>query len=147
MRLKPMSSGRYSMERNIEAGRGNSRRGLGIAVNDVHTGRPRDISTLSGGETFIAALSLALGLSDVVERHSGGIRLDTIFIDEGFGTLDSDDQAGSLDKVLETLSKMAAEGRSIGLISHVGLVQRSIPNGFKIDKYPDGSRIRQNISQ
>ena len=147
MRLKPMSSGRYSMERNIEAGRGNVRKGLGIAVNDVHTGRPRDISTLSGGETFTAALSLALGLSDVVERHSGGIRLDTIFIDEGFGTLDSDDQAGSLDKVLETLNKTVGESRSIGLISHVGLVQRSIPTGFRIDKYPDGSRIRQNLSQ
>jgi DNA repair protein SbcC/Rad50 len=147
MRLKPMSSGRYSMERNIEAGRGNVRKGLGIAVNDVHTGRPRDISTLSGGETFIAALSLALGLSDVVERHSGGIRLDTIFIDEGFGTLDSDDQAGSLDKVLEVLNKTVGESRSIGLISHVGLVQRTIPTGFRIDKYPDGSRIKQNLSQ
>ena len=145
LRLKPMSSGRYWMERNIEAGRGNVKKGLGIAVNDIHTGRPRDISTLSGGETFIAALSLALGLSDVVERHSGGIRLDTIFIDEGFGTLDSDDHAGSLDKVLETLNKTIGDSRSIGLISHVGLVQKTIPAGFRVEKNPDGSRIKKNI--
>ena len=144
LRLMPMSSGRYSLDRSIEGGKGTAKRGLGIMVNDVHTGRSRDTSTLSGGETFIAALALALGLSDVVERLSGGIKLDTIFIDEGFGTLDADQDAGSLDKVLETLKKTVGETRSVGLISHVSLVQKTIPTGFRIEKYPDGSRVKYN---
>jgi exonuclease SbcC len=142
-----MSSGRYSLERNIEGGRGTAKRGLGIIVNDVHTGRSRDTNTLSGGETFVAALALALGLSDVVERLSGGIKLDTIFIDEGFGTLDSEHDAGSLDKVLETLKKTVGETRSVGLISHVSLVQKTIPTGFRIEKLPDGSRIKYNLNE
>ena len=144
LRLKPMSSGRYSLQRNIESGKGNSRRGLGIYVNDIHTGRPRETTTLSGGETFIAAIALALGLSDTVERYSGGISLDTIFIDEGFGTLDSDNDAGSLDKVLDTLKKTVGERRSVGIISHVGLVQKTIPTGLRIEKYPEGSHILPN---
>lgn len=140
-RLSPMTAGRFTLERAIEDGKGRARRGLGIRVFDLHTGKARATTTLSGGETFIAALALALGLSDIVERSSGTIRLDTIFIDEGFGSLDSENDAGTLDQVLQTLAGPAGARRTVGLISHVTLVQQAIPNGFYIRKTPAGSHI------
>lgn len=140
LRLSPMTSGQYSFERALE-GKGGGKRGLGINVHDVHTGKARATSTLSGGETFIAALSLALGLSDVVESTNGNIRLDTIFIDEGFGSLDTENDAGTLDQVLQTLQDLIGDHRAVGLISHVPLVQQAIPNGFSIRKTPSGSHV------
>ncbi len=140
LRLQPMTSGRYSLEREFE-GKGGGRRGLGICVHDIHTGKARATSTLSGGETFIAALSLALGLSDIVESVSGNIRLDTIFIDEGFGSLDTDNDSGTLDQVLQTLQDLVGANRAVGLISHVQLVQHAIPNGFAIKKTATGSHV------
>ena len=140
LRLQPMTSGRYSLEREFD-GKGGGRRGLGIRVHDIHTGKARATSTLSGGETFIAALSLALGLSDIVESTSGKIRLDTIFIDEGFGSLDTDNDAGTLDQVLQTLQDLVGANRAVGLISHVQLVQNAIPNGFTITKTASGSHV------
>ncbi|MGO3927363.1 AAA family ATPase [Rhodopseudomonas pseudopalustris] len=139
-RLGPMTGGRYSLEREIEASSGRSRRGLGIKVSDVYTGKARSPATLSGGETFIAALALALGLSDVVESVSGKIRLDTIFIDEGFGSLDTDD-SGTLDQVLQVLTNLVSQQRSVGLISHVPFVQEVIPNGFYVRKDMQGSHV------
>lgn len=140
LRLSPMTSGQYSFERALE-GKGGGKRGLGINVYDIHTGKARATSTLSGGETFIAALSLALGLSDVVESTNGNIRLDTIFIDEGFGSLDTENDAGTLDQVLQTLQDLIGDHRAVGLISHVPLVQQAIPNGFSIRKTPSGSHV------
>lgn len=140
LRLGPMTKGRYRLVREPE-GRGNARRGLGLMVDDAHTGRPRAASTLSGGETFIAALALALGLSDVVESTRGNVRLDAIFIDEGFGSLDGDSDDGTLEQVLETLLDLVGRNRAVGLISHVPLVQQTIPNGFWISKTPTGSSI------
>jgi DNA repair protein SbcC/Rad50 len=140
LRLGPMTAHRYRLERDIE-GTGRGRRGLGIEVFDVHTGKARPTSTLSGGETFIAALSLALGLADVVENASGKIRLDTIFIDEGFGSLDTENGAGTLDQVLQALSSLVSQNRSVGLISHVALVQEAIPNGFYVRKHLSGSSV------
>ena len=96
-------------------------------------------------ETFIAALALALGLSDVVESSRANIRLDTIFIDEGFGSLDSDGDAGTLEQVLQTLQDHVGRNRAIGLISHVPLVQQAIPNGFWISKTASGSHIEQRM--
>lgn len=139
-RFGPMSNGRYSLERATE-GTGRGRRGLGIQVHDIHTGKPRSTTTLSGGESFIAALALALGLSDVVESLNGKVRLDTIFIDEGFGSLDTENGAGTLDQVLQALSSLVSQNRSVGLISHVPLVQEAIPNGFYIRKDLSGSRV------
>ena len=136
LRLGPMTNGRYSFERAFE-GKGTAKRGLDINVYDVHSGKARPTTSLSGGETFQAALSLALGLSDVVESTNGSIKLDAIFIDEGFGTLDSD----TLDQVLQTLQDLIGEHRAIGLISHVDLVKRAIPNGFSIMKTPSGSYV------
>lgn len=138
LRLRPMTNGRYSLERALD-GKGRGRRGLGISVHDIHTGKARATATLSGGETFIAALALALGLSDIVESVSGNIRLDTIFIDEGFGSLDND--TGTLDQVLQTLRDLVGNNRAVGLISHVPLVQQAIPNGFTIKKTATGSHI------
>ncbi len=140
LRLRPMTSGRYNLERELD-GKGGGRRGLGICVHDIHTGRTRATASLSGGETFIAALALALGLSDIVESASGNIRLDTIFIDEGFGSLDTDNDTGTLDQVLQTLQDLVGNNRAVGLISHVPLVQQAIPNGFSIKKTTTGSHV------
>lgn len=140
LRLGPMTGDRYRLVRNEEsAGRG--RRGLEIEVFDIFTGKTRPTSTLSGGETFIAALALALGLADVVESASGKVRLDTIFIDEGFGSLDTENGSGTLDQVLQVLARLVSQNRAVGLISHVSLVQEAIPNGFYVWKEVTGSRV------
>jgi len=146
LRLEPMSSGRYLLERDTESSGGRSKRGLDVLVHDIQTGRARDLSTLSGGETFIAALSLALGLSDVVEASHGGIRLDTIFVDEGFGSLDTENDRGTLDLVLQVLQDIVGKRKAVGLISHVGLVQQAVPNGFTVIKGVGGSTIEARIA-
>jgi DNA repair protein SbcC/Rad50 len=140
LRLMPMTSNRYRLERDVE-GSGNGRRGLGIQAFDAYTGKSRPTSTLSGGETFIFALALALGLADVVESTSGKIRLDTVFIDEGFGSLDTENDSGTLDQVLHALGSLVKKSRAVGLISHVPHVQEAIPNGFYIRKNTTGSSI------
>ena len=127
LRLDPMTSGRYRFERDTVSVSGRSKRGLDGRVHDIETGWAREIITLSGGETFIAALSLALGLSDIVEMTNGAIRLDTIFIDEGFGSLDTENDDGTLDQVLQVLQNIVGERRAVGLISHVPLVQQPAP--------------------
>lgn len=142
LRLEPMTRGRFRLSRGSDS-YGRARRGLDIQVEDSFTGRPRPTSTLSGGETFIAALALALGLSDVVESTRGNVRLDAIFIDEGFGSLDSADDAGTLDQVLQSLTELVGKRRAVGLISHVPLVQQSVPNGFWVTSSPSGSRIEE----
>lgn len=138
--LGPMTSHRYRLERDLEGG-GRGRRGLGIQVFDIHTGKARSTATLSGGETFIAALALALGLASVVESASGKVRLDTIFIDEGFGSLDTENGTGTLDQVLQALSALVSQNRAVGVISHVPLVQEAIPNGFYVRKHAAGSNV------
>ena len=145
LRLDPMTGGRYRFERDTESVGGRSKRGLDVRVHDIETGRAREIITLSGGETFIAALSLALGLSDIVEMTNGAIRLDTIFIDEGFGSLDTENDAGTLDQVLQVLLKIVGEHRAVGLISHVPLVQQAVPNGFNVHKGVNGSRTEVRL--
>lgn len=143
MRLDPMTRGRYRLERAAEALGGRGKRGLGIDVFDINTGKARPTATLSGGETFISALALALGLADVVESLSGKVRMDTIFIDEGFGSLDTENGAGTLDQVLQVLAELTVGSRSVGLISHVGLVQEAIPQGFYVRSTPSGSRVEE----
>ena len=146
LRLEPMTSGRYRLERDVQSAGGRSKRGLDIRVHDIETGRPRDLTTLSGGETFIAALSLALGLSDIVEASHGAIRLDTIFIDEGFGSLDTENDTGTLDRVLQVLQDIVGASRAVGLISHVLLVQQAVPTGFTILKNVGGSTIEKRAA-
>lgn len=146
LRLDPMTGGRYRFERDTVSVGGRSKRGLDVRVHDIETGRAREIITLSGGETFIAALSLALGLSDIVEMTNGAIRLDTIFIDEGFGSLDTENDAGTLDQVLQVLQNIVGERRAVGLISHVPLVQQAVPNGFTVHKGVNGSQIELRLN-
>ncbi|MDD9739304.1 SMC family ATPase [Marinovum sp. SP66] len=142
LRFGPMTNYQYSLEREMENG-GRGKRGLGTQVFDAHTGKSRATSTLSGGETFIAALALALGLADVVEAASGKVRLDTIFIDEGFGSLDTENGSGTLEQVLQVLNSIVRQNRAVGLISHVPLVQEAIPNGFYVRKGMSGSSVEE----
>ncbi|WP_399882487.1 AAA family ATPase [Streptomyces sp. BBFR51] len=137
-RLARMSSGRYTLVHSDDrTGRGRS--GLGLHVVDAWTGRERDTATLSGGETFFASLALALGLADVVTDEAGGVRLDTLFIDEGFGSLD--DQ--TLDEVLDVLDSLRERDRSVGIVSHVADLRRRIHAQLEVVKDRSGSTLRQ----
>ena len=136
-RLRLMSKGRYRLLRKQEKGKGNKASGLELLVEDSYTGKTRSVATLSGGESFIAALSLALGLSDVVQTHAGGIKLDTLFIDEGFGSLDSE----SLDLAVKTLIDLQASGRMIGVISHVAELKEQMMQRIDITSDRGGSYI------
>lgn len=136
-RLQRMSHGRYRLIRKIERSKGNASSGLELLVEDSYTSKCRDVATLSGGESFIAALSLALALSDVVQAHSGGIRLDTLFIDEGFGSLDAE----SLDLAIQTLIDLQKGGRTIGIISHVNELKEQMECRIDIKRDRSGSMI------
>ncbi|MGW3186897.1 AAA family ATPase [Streptomyces ardesiacus] len=137
-RLLRMSSGRYTLVHSDDrTGRGRS--GLGLHVVDAWTGRERDTATLSGGETFFASLALALGLADVVTDEAGGVRLDTLFIDEGFGSLD--DQ--TLDEVLDVLDALRERDRSVGIVSHVADLRRRVHAQLEVVKGRSGSLLRQ----
>ncbi|MFI2781422.1 AAA family ATPase [Streptomyces sp. ALB3] len=135
-RLQRMSSGRYTLVHSDERS-GGRRAGLGLHVVDSWTGRQRDTATLSGGETFFASLALALGLADVVTDEAGGVRLDTLFIDEGFGSLD--DQ--TLDEVLDVLDSLRERDRSVGIVSHVADLRRRIPAQLEVVKERHGSAV------
>jgi exonuclease SbcC len=137
-RFRRMSQERFVLRRKQVASGGRGTAGLDITVFDTFTDQERDAATLSGGESFLAALSLALGLSDVVQAEAGGIRLDAIFIDEGFGHLDEE----ALDKALETLVDLGGGARSVGIISHVEEVKRMVPVGFDVVRAARGSEIR-----
>ena len=136
-RLSRMSGGRYTLV-HTDAGRDRrSRAGLGLQVEDGWTGRRRDTATLSGGETFITALSLALGLADVVSAEAGGQSIDALFVDEGFGSLD----AGSLDSVMDVLDELRSGGRLVGVVSHVADLRQRIPTQIRVLKGVSGSRV------
>ena len=136
-RLRRMSKDRYRLLRRegLTDGR---RGGLDLDVEDGYTGATRPVSTLSGGESFMAALALALGLSDVVQSRSGGIRLDTLFIDEGFGGLDPD----ALQLAINTLIDLQAAGRTVGVISHVPDMKQQIPQQLVVEWGNVGSHVR-----
>ncbi|MFI0901876.1 AAA family ATPase [Streptomyces sp. NPDC020983] len=136
-RLHLMSEGRFTLSHSdAKAARG-ARSGLGLRITDAWTGHPRGTETLSGGESFFASLSLALGLADVVTQESGGNPLDTLFIDEGFGTLDED----TLHKVLDVLDSLRAGDRTVGVISHVTELRRRIPHRLHVRKHTGGSTL------
>jgi exonuclease SbcC len=140
-RLRRMSKQRYALQRATASGDLRRAGGLELEITDSHTGRARAVSSLSGGEGFQASLALALGLSDVVQRHAGGIRLDTVFIDEGFGSLDSE----ALDLALRTLEELNQGGRLVGLISHLDDVKARIPARLEVTPGPGGSHARFRI--
>lgn len=138
LRLKRMTDSRYLLKRKEEKEKGNSASGLGLAIIDNYTGREREVGTLSGGEGFKASLSLALGLADVIQSHAGGVRIETMFIDEGFGTLDPE----SLDGAVDTLMRLKNDGRLVGVISHVPELRERIPTRIEIVPSKSGSSIR-----
>ncbi len=135
-RLLRMTSGRYTLA-HTDLGRGGARAGLGLLVRDAWTGCDRDTGTLSGGETFLASLALALGLADVVTAESGGAPIDALFVDEGFGTLDED----TLDEVMDTLDGLRAGGRMVGLVSHVPELRQRLSSQVRVDKGRSGSEL------
>ncbi|ABV36200.1 exonuclease SbcC, putative [Shewanella sediminis HAW-EB3] len=137
-RLQVMSKGRYRLLRKEDRAKGNKASGLELEVEDAYTSKVRPVATLSGGESFMAALSMALGLSDVVQAYAGGIKLDTLFIDEGFGSLDQD----SLDLAIRTLMDLQSTGRMIGVISHVSEMKEQIGTRVDIIKSSMGSETR-----
>ncbi len=137
-RLKVMSQNRYVLLRKEEGGDGRKRMGLEIEVADSYTGKSRSANSLSGGESFMASLSLALGLSDVVQQSAGGVQLDAMFIDEGFGSLDAE----VLELSVRTLSNMADGNRIIGIISHVAELRERIDKQIRVEKTHCGSKIR-----
>jgi exonuclease SbcC len=123
-----MTGGRFMLEHNDGLQYRNTQSGLGLSILDQHTGRSRATHSLSGGETFLASLALALGLAEVVTNQTGGITLDTLFIDEGFGSLDSE----TLETAMSTLDSLRAGGRTIGLISHVDTMKEQISAKLRI---------------
>ncbi|MFI6363096.1 AAA family ATPase [Nocardia sp. NPDC050630] len=142
VRLRRMSSGRYEFVHSDKAGPRGRRGGLGLDIRDDYTGAVRPAKTLSGGESFMAALSLALGLADTVAAESGGIVLDTIFIDEGFGGLDAD----TLDAVMGVLDELRAGGRVVGVVSHVDEMRQRIPSRLHVIRGRAGSQLRTTVA-
>lgn len=144
LRLEKMSRGRYSLVHS-DAHRGRKARGgLDLRVFDAYTGCERAPNSLSGGETFYASLALALGLADVISAEAGGARLDTLFIDEGFGTLDDE---GTLDNVLDVLDELRAGGRAVGVVSHVRELRDRISAQLRVQPGTGGSQIIQGTHE
>lgn len=139
LRLRQLSGGRYELHNDATAQKASERDGLKIVVFDQHTGTMRPVENLSGGETFFTSLALALGLSDVITSQSGGIGLEAMFIDEGFGTLDSE----TLDIAIRTLTELEGSRRLIGIISHVNELKERIPAKIEVRKGQKGSKIVQ----
>ncbi|NYI77274.1 AAA family ATPase [Nocardioides panzhihuensis] len=136
-RLAKMSDQRYALEHSAAKGAGDRRGGLALMVRDDWSGESRDPATLSGGETFVVSLALALGLADVIMNEAGGQMLDTLFVDEGFGSLDAD----TLDDVLDVLDTLREGGRIIGVVSHVTEMRERIPTQLAVAKGREGSTL------
>ena len=137
VRLLRMTQGRFELVHTDGAARGGQRSGLGLLARDGWTGQDRDTSTLSGGETFLASLALALGLADVVTVEAGGSRIGALFVDEGFGTLDED----ALDEVMDVLDGLREGGRVVGVVSHVAELRQRIPAQVEVRKTRSGSSL------
>jgi exonuclease SbcC len=136
-RLGRMTDGRYSLEHTGRRGAGETRGGLSLLVRDDWSGETRDPATLSGGETFVVSLALALGLADVICHEVGGTDLDTLFVDEGFGSLDAE----TLDDVMDTLDSLRDGGRVVGVVSHVAEMRDRIPVQLRVTKARSGSSV------
>jgi exonuclease SbcC len=136
-RLDRMSAGRYTFVHSTDREARGKAGGLGLDILDGWSGLVRPAKTLSGGESFLASLALALGLADVVAAEAGGRVLDTLFVDEGFGSLDPD----TLDLVMETLDELRAGGRVVGVVSHVDELRQRIPSQVRVSRTPQGSTL------
>ncbi|MFD0891051.1 SbcC/MukB-like Walker B domain-containing protein, partial [Streptosporangium algeriense] len=143
-RLDRMSGGRYLLEHGLGRTAGDRSRsggGLGLRIVDGWTGSDRDPATLSGGESFITSLALALGLADVVSAEAGGVELGALFIDEGFGTLDEE----TLDGVLDILDGLRDGGRAVGIVSHVTELRARVPAQLRVNKGRKGSTVEVTV--
>ena len=138
LRLKNMTDGRYELLRAGQVSDGRKKDNLEIEVMDYYTGRKRSVKTLSGGETFKASLAMALGMSDCIQAESGGMEIETLFIDEGFGALDEE----SLEQACETLQSLAGKNRMVGVISHVAQLRERIEHQIVIEKRNNGSCVK-----
>lgn len=138
VRLQTMTDGRFSLVHDDGPGRRGRRGGLGLNVVDAWTGQTRATATLSGGETFMASLALALALADAVQADAGGRAMETLFVDEGFGSLDEQ----SLEQVLTVLDDLRAGGRTVGIVSHVAELRDRIPAQIEVHKSDTGSRLQ-----
>ena len=136
-RLLPMSDGQYELYRQEDSVGKKSNNFLDLEVLDNYTGHRRPVGNLSGGESFKASLSLALGLSDTVSSNLGGIQMDALFIDEGFGTLDR----RSMESAMDILINLSGTNKLVGIISHREELMENIPQQIRIRKYKDGSQI------
>ncbi|MDG4656392.1 SMC family ATPase [Ectobacillus antri] len=134
-RLRKLSNGQFFLKRSERVEKRNRQSGLGLDVYDAYTGQTRDVKTLSGGEKFNASLALALGMADMIQAYEGGISIETMFIDEGFGSLDEE----SLTKAIDTLIDLQQSGRLIGVISHVQELKNALPASLEVSKLRDGS--------
>jgi DNA repair protein SbcC/Rad50 len=141
LRLLVMTNSRYELLRSTGVSDARKKDSLDIEVLDHYTGKKRSVKSLSGGESFKAALSLALGMSDIIQSYAGGIEIDTLFIDEGFGSLDTE----SLEQALDTLSKLTEKNRLIGIISHVGELQERINNQIVVERGKHGSTLEMKV--
>ncbi len=137
-RFLQMTSGQYELERAQTADNLQSQFGLELNVINHYTGKSRSVRSLSGGESFMASLSLALGFSDVIRQHAGGVVMDTLFVDEGFGSLDE----RSLDQVMDALSRLSGSSKLVGVISHVAELRNRIERKIIVTKTPSGSSAR-----
>ncbi len=142
-RLHPISGGQYVFYRHDDAADKERNKALSLDVLDNYTGKKRPVTSLSGGESFKATLSLALGLSDRVSEKSGGVCIDTLFIDEGFGTLDE----GSLENTMEMLSVLSDSNKTIGIISHRDELMQGIPKKLNVTKSPEGSKVNIDLGE
>lgn len=138
LRLSAMTNSRYELLKVSKVNDQRTKNSLDLEVLDQYTGKRRSVKTLSGGESFKAALSLALGLSDIIQQNAGGIEIDTLFIDEGFGSLDSE----SLDQALKTLTTLTGQNKLIGIISHVSELKERVDNQIMIEKDHSGSKLK-----
>ena len=141
-RFEKMTNNRFELVRREEKTKGGAADGLELNVFDRYSGFERSVKTLSGGETFKASLALALGLSDIIQSQQGGVRVDTLFVDEGFGTLDAD----SLENAVETLMELQETGRLIGIISHVNELKDRIPARILVENQREGSHARIEVN-
>ena len=141
IRLEKMTGDRFSLIRKTSKSKGAGQKGLELEIYDNYTDSSRDVSSLSGGESFKASLSLALGLSDIVQSNAGGVSLDTMFVDEGFGTLDPQ----SLDNAIDSLLELQRGGRLVGIISHVEELKERIDAKLEVTATSKGSKVEFNI--
>ena len=141
IRLEKMTGDRFSLIRKTSKSKGAGQKGLELEIYDHYTDSSRDVSSLSGGESFKASLSLALGLSDIVQSNAGGVSLDTMFVDEGFGTLDPQ----SLDNAIDSLLELQRGGRLVGIISHVEELKERIDAKLEVTSTSKGSKVEFNI--